>query len=114
MLDLTPIPVVDNHCHPMYRNQQLDVPRLRRLFTEATSPDFANKHIPNSVHYLWVIRQMARFYGCSATEQEVVAAHNSRTPETLLADLVQEASIGTLVIDTGYPLPEESYTPEQM
>lgn len=114
MLDLTPIPVVDNHCHPMYRNQQLDVPRLRRLFTEATGTDFANKHVPNSVHYLWAIRQMARFYGCSATEQEVVAAHNSLAPETLLADLVKAANIGTLVLDTGYPLPEESYTPEQM
>lgn len=114
MLDLTPIPVVDNHCHPMYHDQQLDVPRLRRLFTEATSTDFANKHIPNSVHYLWAIRQMARFYGCPATEQEVVAAHNSRSPETLLADLVRAANIGTLIIDTGYPPPEEIYTPEQM
>ncbi len=114
MLDLMPIPVVDNHCHPMYRDQQLDVPRLRRLFTEASSTDFANKHMPNSVHYLWAIRQMARFYGCPATEQDVVVAHNSRSPETLLADLAKAANIGTLILDTGYPLPEESYTPEQM
>jgi hypothetical protein len=98
----------------MYRDQQLDVSCLRRLFTEATSTDFANKHIPNSVHYLWALRQMARFYDCSATEQEVVAAHNSYTPETLLTDLVKAANIGTLVLDTGYPPPEECYTPEQM
>jgi predicted TIM-barrel fold metal-dependent hydrolase len=114
MLDLTSIPVVDNHCHPIYLDQQLDVPRLRRLFTEAVGSDFANKHVPHSVHYLWAIRQMARFYGCSATEQEVVNAHNSRQPDILLADLVKAANIATLVLDTGYPLPDQSYTPEQM
>jgi uncharacterized protein len=50
MLDLTPIPVVDNHCHPMYRDQQLDVPRLRRLFTEATSPDYTSNG-----PFLWLL-----------------------------------------------------------
>src|SRR6266581_5213716 len=114
MLDLTSIPVVDNHCHPLYLDQQLDVARLRRHFTEAVGSDFANKHVPHSVHYLWAIRQMARFYGCSATEQEVVNAHNSRQPDTLLADLVKAANIATLVLDTGYPPPDQSYTPEQM
>jgi len=57
---------------------------------------------------------MARFYGCSATEQEVVNAHNSRQPDTLLADLVKAANIATLVLDTGYPPPDQSYSPEQM
>lgn len=113
MLDLTSIPVVDNHCHPMYLDQQLDVSRLRRLFTEAAGSDFANKHVPHSVHYLWAIRQMARFYGCSPIEQEVVNAHNSRNPDTLLAELVKAANIATLVLDLGYPPPDQSYTPER-
>jgi predicted TIM-barrel fold metal-dependent hydrolase len=114
MLDLTSISVVDNHCHPLYLDQRLDVPRLRRLFTEASDTDFANKHVPHSVHYLWAVRQMVRFYGCSASEQEIVEAHNGRQPDALLADLVKAANIDTLVIDTGYPPPDQSYTPEQM
>lgn len=114
MLDLTSIPVVDNHCHPLYLDQRLDVARLRGLFTEAVGADFANKHVPNSVHYLWALRQMARFYGCSPDEQEIVNAHNSRQPDELLADMVKAANIGTLVLDLGYPPPDQSYTPEQM
>lgn len=113
MLDLTSIPVVDNHCHPLYLDQRLDVARLRSLFTEAVGADFANKHVPHSVHYLWALRQMARFYGCSPDEQEIVNAHNSRHPDALLADLVKAANIETLVLDLGYPPPDKSYTPEQ-
>src|SRR5258708_3179385 len=32
MLDLTSIPVVDNHCHPILREQQLDTLQYRAYF----------------------------------------------------------------------------------
>ena len=39
MLDLSAIPVVDNHCHPILLDQAMDSLRFRRFFTESSSPD---------------------------------------------------------------------------
>ncbi len=52
MLDLTGIPVVDNHCHPVLLNQHMDGVQFRGYCTEATDAIFAEEHIPNTVYYL--------------------------------------------------------------
>jgi predicted TIM-barrel fold metal-dependent hydrolase len=114
MLDLTEIAVVDNHCHPMLLQQRMSRDQFRRLFTEAVDPDFVDKHVPNAVYYRWMIRQLARFHGCGATEEDVLAARDSVDPDALFARLVQHADIDTLVLDLGYPPPAECYSPERM
>src|SRR5258708_1950073 len=114
MLDLSDIPVIDNHCHPMLLEQKVDVLQFRHYFTEAFDKSFAEKHVPNSLHYLWILRQMAKFYHCEADEVAVVAARNAFSAEELLARYVKDAHIGTLMLDLGYPAPEESYSAERM
>jgi hypothetical protein len=114
MLDLTDIAVVDNHCHSLLLRQRMNLHEFRRLFTEAGHTDFVDKHVPNSVYYRWMIRQLARFHGCGATEEDVLAARDSVDIDTLFARLVQDAQIDTLVLDLGYPPPDECYTPERM
>ncbi|HZO71857.1 MAG TPA: amidohydrolase family protein [Ktedonobacteraceae bacterium] len=114
MLDLTDLAVVDNHCHPILQTQQMDVLQFRSYFTEATHAVFASMHIPNTVYYLWMLRQLAAFYGCERTEEGVIAARNSFDTETLLHRLIQAANIDTLVLDPGYPPADVCYAPEQM
>jgi hypothetical protein len=114
MLDLTDIPVIDNHCHPMMLEQQVDVLQFRRYFTEAFDKSFAEKHVPNTLHYLWIVRQMAKFYHCKADEATVVAARNAFSGQELLARYVKDAHIGTLMLDLGHPAPEEGYSAERM
>ncbi|HLG64527.1 MAG TPA: amidohydrolase family protein [Ktedonosporobacter sp.] len=114
MLDLTDLAVVDNHCHPILQTQQMDVLQFRSYFTEATHAVFASMHIPNTVYYLWMLRQMAAFYGCERTEEGVIAARNSLDTEALLHRLIQAANIDTLVLDPGYPPADVCYSPEQM
>ena len=114
MLDLTDLPVVDNHCHPVLLVQQMDALQFRSYFTEATDPDFARMHVSNTVYYLWMIRQMANFYGCERTEEAVIAARNSLDAATLLQRLMQAAKIDTLVLDPGYPPSDQCYSPQQM
>jgi predicted TIM-barrel fold metal-dependent hydrolase len=114
MLDLTDIPVIDNHCHPMMLEQQVNLRQFRRYFTEAYDDSFVEKHVPNTLHYLWIVRQMAKFYGCESDEAAVLAARNAFDGETLLARYVKDAHIGTLVLDLGYPQPEQSYSAERM
>ncbi len=114
MLDITSIPVVDNHCHPVLLNQHMDALRFRSYCTEASDPSFAEKHVPNTVYYLWLLRQMATFYGCERNEDDILAARSRLGSDTLLEHLLRAANIDTLVLDPAYPLSSACYTPERM
>jgi len=114
MLDLTSISVVDNHCHPVLLNQHMDALRFRGYCTEASDPSFAEKHVPNTVYYLWLLRQMATFYGCERNEDDILAARNKLGSDALLEHLLRAANIDTLVLDPAYPHSSACYTPERM
>ena len=114
MLDLTSISVVDNHCHPVLRDQQMDALRFRSYFTEATDESFPERHISNTVYYLWLLRQAATFYGCKNTEEDILAVRNSMSADALLEHLLRASNIDTLVIDAAYPSASECYAPERM
>ncbi len=114
MFDLTGIPVVDNHCHPVLLKQQMDVVEFRSFFTEATDASFAEKHIPHTVYYLWMLRQLATFYDCDRSEEAIVTKRNSLSADELLERVITQAHIDTLVLDPAYPPPDTCYTSEQM
>jgi len=114
MLDLSGIPVVDNHCHPVLLNQQVDAPGFRNYFTEASNPSIPEKHIPNTVYYLWLLRQLATIYGCPNTEEDILAIRSSLDDDTLLERFFRAANIDTLILDPAFPLPHICYSPEHM
>src|SRR5437763_12833579 len=114
MLDLTGIPVGDNHCHPVLLEQQMDALRFRSYFTEATDPSFAEQHVSNSVYYLWLLRQLATFYGCQNIEDDILAMRYNLDADALLERFFRAANIDTLVLDSAYPPPDICYTPERM
>ena len=104
MLDLTAIPVVDNHCHPVLLTQHMDAIQFRGYCTEATDPVFAEKHVSNTVYYLWLLRQMALFYGCERNEESILSTRNKLSNEALIERLFRAANIDTLVLDPAYPV----------
>jgi len=114
MFDLSSIPVVDNHCHPVQLKQQMDALHFRRYFTEGSDPSLAEKHVPHTVYYLWMLRQMATYYSCQNTEDDILAVRNKLDADTLVERLFRAANIDTLVLDPAFPLPEGCYTPERM
>src|SRR5437660_985015 len=114
MLDLTSIPVVDNHCHPILLTQKMDALSFRQHFTEASDPVIAEQHVANSVYYLWMLRQLATFYGCQNDEEEILAARNRMEADTLIEHLYRAACIDTLILDVAYPLPRYCYTPDRL
>ena len=114
MLDLSTIPVVDNHCHPILHDQTMDGLRFRGFFTESSSSVFAEEHIQHTVYYLWMLRQMASFYGCANMEDTILVERNKLDAVSLSERLLRAANIDTLVLDTGYPSPEACLSPEQM
>ena len=116
MLDLTNIAVVDNHCHPVLLEQRMDTLQFRAFFSEASAPVFAEQHVANSVYYLWMLRQLAVFFGCQSKsdEDEVLAARNRLDSDTLIEHLYRAAKIDTLILDVAHPQAELCYSPERM
>jgi predicted TIM-barrel fold metal-dependent hydrolase len=106
-INLSDVPVVDNHCHGLYRAQHpVDLLAWRRHFTESYSPDLPARHVPTMLHYSRLMRALAGFLGCSPEEAAVLAARAARDDTALIAELLRAAKIETLVIDRGYPPPE--------
>lgn len=116
MLDLTSIAVVDNHCHPVLLEQQMETLRYRAYFTEASDPVFAGEHVANSVYYLWMLRQLALLFGCQGkgNEEEVLEARGRLDADTLLERFYRAGMIDTLILDVAHPQPDICYSPERM
>jgi uncharacterized protein len=107
-VDLTNVPVVDNHCHGVTTDQAFgDVEAWRRTFTESTDPGMLREHVATTAFYRRLIRTLAPFLGCEATEEAVFAARIAREGKGLTAELLRAANIETLLLDTGFPPPEE-------
>jgi uncharacterized protein len=101
-LDLDDIPIVDNHCHSLLRNQPPDDDAFRIHLTESAFPEIARDHIPTSLAYHWAIREMAALLDCEPTPDAVHAARRDRGVEWLTREVVQRARFKSWLIDTGY------------
>ena len=95
------IPVIDNHCHPIVRDQQLTLDRWIHYFSPShdTGPN-----VPYTVYYRWAVRQLAAYFGVEPNAEAVLEARNSRPFEQYVADLGRNANIAGLVEDEGYPI----------
>ncbi len=101
-LDLDAIPIVDNHCHSLLREQPPDDDAFRIHLTESTFPEIARDHVPTSLFYQWTLRELAVLLDCDATPEAVHAARRERGVEWLTRQIVQRANFKTWLIDTGY------------
>ena len=66
------------------------------------------------VPYRWAIRQLADELGCAADERAVVAATRGLDPPTWLATVCERSQTTGLVVDTGYPPPDEALPLQQI
>jgi predicted TIM-barrel fold metal-dependent hydrolase len=105
-VDLSAVPLVDNHCHGFYRVPPKDVTGWRRLFTESRDTGMPEHHVPSMLSYQRLVRQLAEFLGCGPSEAEVLAARQARDESELMATLLRAANIELLIVDTGFPAPE--------
>ncbi len=109
-VDLTGVSVVDNHCHGVATNQAFaDVVAWRRQFTESTDPGMPREHVATTALYRRLIRALSHFLDCDLTEDTVFAARAARDGRELTTKLLRAANIETLLLDTGFPPPEEVF-----
>jgi uncharacterized protein len=107
-VDLTQVPVVDNHCHGLSRDQTFQgLASWRQAFTESTDPEMPRAHVASTAFYRRLIRTLADFLGCEPEEETVFAARTGRDGQELTGALLRAANVDTLLLDTGFPPPEE-------
>ena len=101
-LDLSAIPIVDNHCHSLLRQQPPDDDAFRIHLTESYFPEIARDHVPTSVFYRRALFELGALLDCEPTPGAVHAARRARGVEGLTREIVERASFKTWLIDTGY------------
>jgi predicted TIM-barrel fold metal-dependent hydrolase len=107
-VDLRHVPVVDNHCHGILRSQDFeDIVGWRGAFTESTHPGMPREHVASTAFYRRLIRALSGFFGCEPDEEAVFAARKQMDTRELTGALLRAANVETLLLDTGYPPPEE-------
>jgi predicted TIM-barrel fold metal-dependent hydrolase len=102
---LDDVAVVDNHCHAVAARQETDVATWRGYFTESPDESMRSGDAGRTAFYRRLLRAMAAFSGVDATEEAVLAARGGLDAGELVAGYFADASIGGLVVDTGFPDP---------
>ena len=106
-IDLSNVPLADNHCHGIYQTQApANITAWRRLFTESFDPVMQSTHVATTLFYRRLIREMAAFFECEPTEEAVLAARQQHDDQSLVSKFLQAANFDILFIDKGYPPPE--------
>jgi predicted TIM-barrel fold metal-dependent hydrolase len=106
-IDLSDVPVVDNHCHAIEAQQPTGLASWRALFTESPDPGMRANEVADTAFYRRLVRSLEGFYGVTG-EESVLRVRERLSTEQLVADLFRDASIRGVVIDTGYPAPEKA------
>lgn len=103
-IDLTPVPVVDNHCHGIYSDQKTtDIRAWRQRFTESKDTGVQHTHVTTTLFYRRLIRAMSVLFACEPKEEIVLAARQALDTHVLIQRCLQDAHFEALCIDTGYP-----------
>jgi len=110
-IDLTGIPVIDNHCHGILRRQPAELMAWRERFTESRDPGMRQEHVTTTLLYRRLIRAMAAFLDCAPSEDAVLEARRGRDRDSLVRDLLRAARIEALLLDQGYP-PRDQVIPD--
>jgi predicted TIM-barrel fold metal-dependent hydrolase len=106
-IDLSNIPLADNHCHGIYQTQAPgDLTAWRGHFTESFDPAMRSTHVATTLFYRRLIREMAAFFECESSEEAVLAARQQHDDQSLISKFLRAANFDVLFIDKGFPPPE--------
>src|SRR4029450_7860589 len=113
-LDLSAVPILDQHCHGLLRDGTVaDATAYARFFTESGDPAMHARHAPEPIFSRWAIPELATVMACVPTTEAVLAARRGMSADALARRLLGEANIAVLLVDNGYPTGEH-WTPERI
>lgn len=102
-IDLSEVPAIDQHCHPLLGGwAALDLDTFRTCFTEGRAAMAA--HVPTLVYYRWALCEMRRILDLPAdADEERILAARAADPDGYLAALMGESRLAGMLLDDGYP-----------
>lgn len=115
-MNLEAIPLVDDHCHALVRDQRFAGPvGWHRFLSEAAGTEIVRAHVRTSAFYRRLISRLAQHFECDATPEAVFAARQREDAQDLIAGFFKGTNTDVLVIDEGLPgkdisLPNEEFT----
>ena len=126
MLELSDLPVVDVHCHPYARRDQLSADEWVDLVSfGGGSPDYLREGgmtidaaalamlqrvKRDTLYFRYMLRRLAAYFNVEPTPEAIVAARGRAIAGQGYADyargLHRAGGITTLIVDDGHPLPQ--------
>ena len=102
-LDLSAVPILDQHCHPLLREgSRFGAVEYQRFFSESDQPAMYEHHAATTIFFRWALKELAAFLGCAATVDGVLAARAALGDEALASRMFRDARLATLLLDHGY------------
>jgi uncharacterized protein len=101
-VDLSDLPVVDDHCHPLFSDPWALAPHdFLGLFTEGRA-DTMTQHVPLTGYFRRALRDFARRLDTDVALDAVIERRRQLGAEAACRAL-SESRVAALLVDTGYP-----------
>jgi hypothetical protein len=114
MLDLSSIPIIDHHAHPLLRPEASSTAvSFQQWFTESTAAEIHARHVPQALFFRTGLRWLAELLDCEPAVEAVLTARANQPYEAWVRRLFTEANIEWLLCDYGYQ-GEQAYDHPEM
>ena len=100
-MDLSTIPLYDHHAHALFRESVWRSAPIEPYFSEASDPAFLDRFGRDTLAFRRGVRELAGFYGCAPTVDDVLAARRAVDYPDLVHRMFADARIGHWLIDDG-------------
>ena len=101
-LDLSGIPIVDHHSHPLRRIQPAAPENWLGYFTESSDPDLVQRHVPHTLFFQYAVQSLAGLLGCEPNPAAVLQSRDRLGLRGWTDLLVRDANIKTMLMDYGF------------
>lgn len=102
-LDLSGIPILDQHCHPLLReSSRFTAVEYQRFFSESAEAEMHERHAPTTIFFRWALKEIAAFLGCAPTVAAVLTARAADGADALADRMLRAANLSMLLVDHGY------------
>ena len=112
-LDLSGIPIVDHHAHPLRRTPPAAPQDWLGFFTESSDPNLVLRHVPNTLFFQYAVQALAALLGCEATAEAILTERDLSGQRGWAERLILDANIKTMLMDYGFR-GNESYSHAEM
>jgi uncharacterized protein len=101
-VDLSDVPVVDGHCHPLLADPWMVAPDAFTSFFTEGRPGTMTAHVPHTGYYRRALRALGAHLGVAPTVEAVLARRAALGADAARRLLVEQR-VAALCVDTGYP-----------